>query len=88
MVDPKDLSSGEQHELVLFFDLIFGQSEGRLILIDEPEISLHIAWQKRFIPDIKRIIALSPMDVVISTHSPQLISHYRNLVETLGVDDE
>jgi hypothetical protein len=83
IVEPKDLSSGEQHELILFFDLIFGRSEGKLILIDEPEISLHIAWQKKFIPDLQRIVALSPMDVVISTHSPQLISHYRNLVETL-----
>lgn len=81
IIDPEELSSGEQHELILFFDLIFGEARNRLILIDEPEISLHIAWQKRFIPDLQRIVALSPMDVIISTHSPQLISHYRNLVE-------
>ncbi len=81
LIDPEELSSGEQHELILFFDLIFGEAKNRLILIDEPEISLHIAWQKRFIPDLQRIVDLSPMDVVISTHSPQLISHYRNLVE-------
>lgn len=82
IIEPNDLSSGEQHELVLFFDLIFGQTSGKLLLIDEPEISLHIAWQKRFLPDLERIISISPMDVVISTHSPQLISHYRHLMET------
>jgi len=36
------LSSGEQHELVLFFELLFNIRENTLVLIDEPEISLHI----------------------------------------------
>lgn len=67
------LSSGEQHELVLVYGLLFKTHEGTLLLIDEPEISLHIGWQKKFLSDLGRIIALSPMDVVLSTHSPQLI---------------
>jgi predicted ATPase len=70
------LSSGEQHELVLVYDLLFSTKQNTLLLIDEPEISLHIAWQKQFIPDLERIINLAPMDVLISTHSPQLIGAY------------
>ena len=38
------LSSGEQHELVLFFGLLFNTKKNSLLLIDEPEISLHISW--------------------------------------------
>lgn len=38
------LSSGEQHELVLFFELLFNTKENSLLLIEEPEISLHISW--------------------------------------------
>lgn len=68
------LSSGEQHELILLYNLIFNNAPDMLLLIDEPEISLHIAWQKKFLIDLRRIIALAPMDVVLATHSPQLIS--------------
>jgi predicted ATP-binding protein involved in virulence len=72
-VSLESLSSGEQHELVLAYGLLFNTKPGSLILLDEPEISLHVAWQKRFLADLRSIIALSPMDVVLSTHSPQLI---------------
>lgn len=71
---PESLSSGEQHELVLIYDLIFRTQKNTLLLVDEPEISLHIAWQKRVLPDLRRILKLSPMDVVLATHSPQLIA--------------
>jgi len=67
------LSSGEQHELVLFYQLIFKMPPNSLILIDEPELSLHVAWQQNFLKDLQRIIALSPFDVLMATHSPQII---------------
>ncbi len=38
----ENLSSGEQHELVLFYELLFKVAPGSLILIDEPELSVHI----------------------------------------------
>src|SRR5690349_22975449 len=40
-IDVEALSSGEQHELVLLFDLIFRVEKNTLVLIDEPELSLH-----------------------------------------------
>lgn len=49
------LSSGEQHQLVLLFELLFEIKENSLILIDEPELSLHVAWQKKFIGDLLSI---------------------------------
>lgn len=73
-LDVGSLSSGEQHELILLYNLIFNTKPGTLLLIDEPEISLHIAWQKKFLSDLRRVIAVSPMDVILATHSPQLIS--------------
>jgi predicted ATP-binding protein involved in virulence len=39
----ESLSSGEQHEVVLTYDLLFKTQTDTLLLIDEPEISLHIA---------------------------------------------
>ncbi|MBB1092414.1 AAA family ATPase [Rhodopseudomonas palustris] len=83
------LSSGEQHQLVLFFELLFELRENALILIDEPELSLHVAWQKKFIADLNRIIALNQFDVILATHSPTLVSRWTDLVVELGkVDDE
>jgi predicted ATP-dependent endonuclease of OLD family len=42
-------------------------------LIDEPEISLHVAWQKEFLKDLQEIIKIQNMPVVIATHSPRLL---------------
>lgn len=82
------LSSGEQHQLVLFFELLFELRSNALILIDEPELSLHVAWQRKFISDLNRIIGLNRFDVILATHSPQLIAHWENLVVELGDVEE
>ncbi|EJZ07831.1 ATP-binding protein [Mycolicibacterium vaccae ATCC 25954] len=68
------LSSGEQHEIILTFDLLFDVPEGALVLVDEPEISLHVGWQMKFIPDIRRIGELRNLRFLIATHSPQIIN--------------
>ena len=67
------LSSGEQHQVVLLYELIFKTEKNVLVLIDEPEISLHVAWQKEFLKDLQEIIKIQAMPVVIATHSPQII---------------
>lgn len=77
------LSSGEQHEVVLLYELIFRAKDNVLVLIDEPEISLHIAWQKEFLRDLKRIISLQNVAAIISTHSPQIIDNNWHLVVDL-----
>lgn len=70
---PADLSSGEQHELVLFHELTFGMAANSLLLVDEPEISLHIVWQQNFLPDLRRVVGISTFDAIIATHSPEII---------------
>jgi len=72
---PSDLSSGEQHELVLLYELLFKTKQNALILIDEPELSLHVGWQVEFLSDLSRVIKLSSFDVILATHSPQIINN-------------
>jgi ABC-type dipeptide/oligopeptide/nickel transport system ATPase component len=67
------LSSGEQHELVLFYELLFKVKPNTLVLIDEPEISLHLAWQQQFLDDLVEIVKLSGVDVLVATHAPSII---------------
>src|SRR5690349_23978347 len=72
-IDVESLSSGEQHELVLLFDLIFRVEKNTLVLIDEPELSLHPDWQMRFVEDLIAIAKNSEFDAVLATHSPYII---------------
>ena len=88
VLNAHDLSSGEQHELVLLYLLLFRIPENSLILIDEPEISLHITWQKAFLDDMKDIIKLRNFDIVIATHSPAIINGNWDLTIKLGGNGE
>ena len=72
-IHPRLLSSGEQHEIVLLFDLIFFSEPGTLVLIDEPEISLHIDWQKKFLSDVEAIGKAADLRFLLATHSPAII---------------
>jgi predicted ATP-binding protein involved in virulence len=73
-LDPVLLSSGEQHELVILYELLFRVSKNSIILIDEPEISLHVAWQDEFLKDLGQMAELSQFNALVATHSPQIIS--------------
>lgn len=68
-----DLSSGEQHELVLLYELLFKVKPNTLVLIDEPEISLHVGWQVQFLKDLQEITKLADIDILMATHSPDII---------------
>ena len=71
-----NLSSGEKQEIVLFYELIFESGNNELLLIDEPEISLHIAWQKMFMDDLLRIVKYKGINAIVATHSPQIINNH------------
>ena len=73
------LSTGEQHAVILFFELIFNTKKNSLVLVDEPEISLHVAWQEMFISDLLKICKLQNLQAIVATHSPMIIDIHSNL---------
>ena len=79
------LSSGEQNELILLFKLLFKSPANAIILIDEPEISLHIAWQQSFLEDMEAIATLTKVKLIIATHSPDIINGRWDL--TTGLEE-
>lgn len=83
-LSPADLSSGEQHQLVLLFDLLFRVKDGALILVDEPEISLHVEWQQKVLANFQAISQLRDLDFLIATHSPDIIHDRWDLTVALG----
>ncbi len=87
-LDLNSLSSGEQHELVLLYDLLFRVQPNTLVLIDEPELSLHVRWQKRFLPDLLEIVDTARFDALVATHSPFIVGSHHNLMVPLSSEDE
>jgi energy-coupling factor transporter ATP-binding protein EcfA2 len=77
------LSSGEQHLLALFTMLLFAAGLQSLVLIDEPEISLHAAWKHAFLDDVLKVVAVNRQKVVLATHSTGIINGRWDLVQEL-----
>jgi DNA-dependent RNA polymerase auxiliary subunit epsilon len=82
-----ELSSGEQHEIVLLYELLFKVPEYSIVLIDEPEISLHVVWQKEFLSDLDDIVKIRNFDILLATHSPSIINGNWNLTVELNKDN-
>ena len=53
-------------------------------MIDEPELSMNVVWQRNFLKDLQRIIELRNFDVLIATHSPQIIHDKWDWMVALG----
>lgn len=73
-----DLSSGEKQIIITFASMIFGlKDKGTgIFIVDEPEASLHLEWQNKFVPSILK--TNKNMQLIFATHSPELIGEYRN----------
>ena len=56
-------------------------------MIDEPELSLHVNWQERFLSDLESVIGLANFDALIATHSPYVINGRNELVVSLLAKD-
>jgi ABC-type transport system involved in cytochrome c biogenesis ATPase subunit len=82
---PSQLSSGEQQILVLAHEVLFKAQPGTLVLIDEPELSLHVVWQDTFIDDLSRMGTVRDLQFILATHSPSLIGGREDLKRSLDV---
>ena len=77
-VDLDTLSSGEKHQIILLFNLIFEVPDNSTLLIDEPENSLHVTWQRQFTEDIFRISKGKNLQVLIATHSSRIVANAKD----------
>ncbi|MEU6337785.1 AAA family ATPase [Streptomyces griseoincarnatus] len=82
-ISPVHLSSGEQQMFILAHKLLFEAPPGTLVMIDEPELSLHVLWQSTFVDDLTEISAASGTYFLLATHSPTLIAGRTDLRRSL-----
>jgi ABC-type lipoprotein export system ATPase subunit len=88
IIDFDKLSSGERQLVYIFLKVIRSKHKKSVILMDEPEISLHLNWQENLIDEI--VILNSDAQIIIVTHSPAIvmkgwINSYidmKNIIET------
>lgn len=84
-------SSGEQCILLSLLGIATNITDHSLILIDEPEISLHPEWQEKYISLLMRIFErYNSCLFVIATHSPQIVAKldaFRSYIYTLKNDE-
>ena len=72
IIDMEKLSAGEKQILLLFFTLFLMEDRSTVLLLDEPEISLHIEWQDRL---IQLMLDLNPnCQIIMTTHSPNIFA--------------
>jgi predicted ATPase len=70
------LSSGEKQLLILFIEALLQRQRPYIFLADEPELSLHIAWQRNIISAIR---SLNPnAQIVVATHSPEIAGKFKH----------
>ncbi|EII0191011.1 type I restriction-modification system subunit M [Listeria monocytogenes] len=70
------LSSGEKNYINIFMAIISEADTSNIILIDEPESSLHPSWQINFLSELNKIVKKMGLisHVIVATHSHFLIS--------------
>ena len=85
--DINELSSGEKQLFLRTLAIKMLNPENSIILIDEPELSLHPKWQQRIV-DVYRKIGKNNQ-IIIATHSPHILgSVKKENIMLLDKDDE
>jgi len=83
-LDPKKLSSGEKQLLLLFCNTLMVRDKATIFIIDEPEISLNIKWQRQLIRTLLSLTKNSQVQFLFATHSIELLTQYRQHVVKLS----
>jgi len=80
---PSILSSGEKQLLLLFCHTIVASEKSSIVIIDEPEISLNVTWQRNLIRALLDCVGRGNFQLLLATHSVELLTQYKNHVSKL-----
>ena len=95
------LSSGEKQLILLYWKILDGMDRKvmqNIVLIDEPELSLHINWQRDFIENLEELLVNQSrygdeadgaynVKIIIATHSPSILENHIDKTYELGLSD-
>jgi predicted ATP-dependent endonuclease of OLD family len=78
----KYLSSGEKQLIILLTETLLQKKSNYIFIADEPELSLHISWQRKIISAIKELNENAQL--IVATHSPEIASQWRDKIINMG----
>lgn len=82
-IQPNQLSSGEQQLLAIFCHVLTARDTPSIFIIDEPEISLNILWQRMLITSLQELSQGSQSQFLFASHSMEILAKHRNRVISL-----
>lgn len=71
-IDANGLSSGEKQLLIILLTVLLEDGQEYVLMMDEPEISMHISWQYKLIDMILQLN--SNVQIILTTHSPMIFA--------------
>ena len=74
----EELSSGEKQIIILLTETLLQKNKANVFIADEPEISLHIAWQRILVDAILEIN--SEAQIIFATHSPDIVDKKKKYI--------
>jgi ABC-type Mn2+/Zn2+ transport system ATPase subunit len=74
IIEFRNLSSGEKQLILLFCNTILASSQATIFIIDEPEISLNIKWQRKLLNTLFSFRFADGVQFLIATHSIELLT--------------
>ncbi|MEO7859476.1 MAG: AAA family ATPase [Nitrospirales bacterium] len=79
-LSPQTLSSGERQLLLMFCNVLTSRDRSGIFIIDEPEISLNVKWQRRLLDALLDCTRGSNIQFLIASHSIELIAPHEGSV--------
>jgi energy-coupling factor transporter ATP-binding protein EcfA2 len=86
-LSPQLLSSGERHLLLLMCSALCARERPTMIIIDEPELSLNVKWQRNLLRAMLDCVQGCPVQFIVATHSIELLTQYRSCVIPLRSEE-
>lgn len=87
-LSPEQLSSGEKQLFMLLCNTLAARSHASIFLIDEPELSLNVKWQRKLIPALLDCTGGSAVQFILASHSLQMLTQHKKLIVRLSDDSE
>lgn len=71
VISPYHLSSGEKQILIILLTALVQDNRSAVMIMDEPEVSLHTDWQENLLDNIRKLN--ENVQIILATHSPSVI---------------
>jgi len=83
-LDSRVLSSGERQLLLLFCNILVAKDQNSIFIVDEPEISLNVKWQRQLVRSLLDFTKGSRVQFLLATHSIELLAGHKDHVVKLA----